>query len=436
MVLRQIPFTTDGFVTTGSYAVTRFMNLPRWNISPSLAFSFDLGKDEVARINFVQYYGKSVNGPAGYDISDETINNYLYDSDDVQRNGLRPYVVTSEFDRTPTNGTQGSFRAPGWAKIVGDALIGGHLKMSGTINFVGIPEPIAVGDNLEFDGVVYHIEQIMHTAAISPEGSKIFRTTVTVSNGMDIQNGQNVVYSEMAYSSGYAKRNADYQHNHVLPRVLKMPLWHSTVRIAILESRLVSLFNPMLPTIPVTRTGLCTEYDVITFEQFENKGSTSTTYKNCLSTQGFGGLADYFEYTLRAKTFQTNKGPPTFGDQDGAVVLIQCLDGIGDRAIVTGTLIHPDRTTNITSTAPQLSGEYNGVNVEIANDGSCSLTFKGPPTVRAFPTDSSQGNTVMQIETDGSFQFNHSTITIRADKNGTLSITTNVDCDHYSFWRS
>lgn len=219
MVLRQIPFTTDGFVTTGNYGVTRFMNVPRWGISPSLAFSFDLGKDEVARVNFVQYYGKSVNGPAGYDISDETINNYLYDSDDVKRNGLRPYVVTSEFDRTPTNGTQGSFRAPGWAKIVGDALIGGHLKMSGTINFVGIPEPIAVGDNLEFDSVVYHIEQIMHTAAISPDGKKVFRTTVTVSNGMDIQNGQNVVYSEMAYSSGYAKRADDYQHAHILPGI-------------------------------------------------------------------------------------------------------------------------------------------------------------------------------------------------------------------------
>ena len=70
----------------------------------------------------------------------------------LKRNGLRPHVVTSEFDtfqilHIRANG----FRAPGWAKIMGDALIGGHLKMSGTINFVGIAEPIAVGDNLQFD---------------------------------------------------------------------------------------------------------------------------------------------------------------------------------------------------------------------------------------------------------------------------------------------
>jgi hypothetical protein len=196
------------------------MNVPRWNIDPALAFSFDLGKDEVARINFVQYFGRSVNGPAGYDISDEiSRQNYLYDSDDVQRNGLRPYVVTSEFDRAPDGNVQGDFRSPGWAKIVGDALIGGHLKMSGTINFVGIPEPIAVGDNLQFDNVVYHIEQIMHNAFIDHEGFKTFRTTVTLSNGVSVFSGTNVVYPEMRYGGGYQSRAADYKNSQILPGV-------------------------------------------------------------------------------------------------------------------------------------------------------------------------------------------------------------------------
>jgi len=221
MVLRQIPFTTDGFSVSGTnYHVTKFMNVPRWNISPSLAFSFDLGKDEVARINFVQYYGRSVNGPAGYDISDETARqNYIYDIDDVKRNGLRPYVVTSEFDRAPDTSAQGDFRAPGWAKIVGDALIGGHLKMSGTINFVGLPEPIAVGDNLQFDNVVYHIEQLMHSAFIDQNGFKTFRTTVTLSNGVSVFSGTNVVYPEMKYGGGYQSRVADYKNANILPGV-------------------------------------------------------------------------------------------------------------------------------------------------------------------------------------------------------------------------
>lgn len=220
IVFRQIPFTNDNF-ESGDYKVTRFMNIPRWNISPDLAFNFDLGKDETLRTNFVQYYGRSVTGPAGFDIADDTARqNYVYDIDDVQRNGLKPHVITSEFDRLPdVPFTNNGLRAPGWAKILGDALIGGHLWMSGTIEFVGIPEPIAVGDNLQFDNVVYHIEQISHNAAIDAIGRKSFRTTVVVSHGLDIESGNNVVYSEMKYGSAYEKRASDYKNTKILPGV-------------------------------------------------------------------------------------------------------------------------------------------------------------------------------------------------------------------------
>lgn len=220
LVFRQIPFTTDNF-QNGSYKVTKFMSVPRWNIHPSLAFDFNLGKDETLRMNFVQYYGRSVSGPAGFDISDETAQqNYVYDIDDVRRNGLRPYVVTSEFDRLPQAPySANGFRSPGWARIMGDGLIGGHLKFSGTINYAGIPEPIAVGDNLQFDKTVYHIEGLSHTAYQQPDGKKSFRTSVTLSSGVSIQSGDQVVYDEMNLGSGYAKRKNDYDSTQILPGV-------------------------------------------------------------------------------------------------------------------------------------------------------------------------------------------------------------------------
>lgn len=169
--------------------------------------------------------------------------------------------------------------------------------------------------------------------------------------------------------------------------------------------------------------GLCTEYDVQTVEQDENKGSTSILYRHCMSSQGLGSIADFLEFTLRFQTFQGKNGP-TFNDQDGAIVLIQCLDNIGSKAIVVGSLIHPDRPTTITSTAPQFSGEYNGVALAVNNDGSCSLTFKGATDSQGNPTNPSQGNTTLQIQNDGSFQFSHSSITIQAERSGTLNITT------------
>ena len=177
---------------------------------------------------------------------------------------------------------------------------------------------------------------------------------------------------------------------------------------------------------------LCTEYDVQTIEQFENKGTTSILYRNCLSYQGFGSIADFLEFTLRSQTYD-GKNAPVFAGQDGAIVLIQCLDNIGSKAIVVGTLIHPDRPTTITGTAPQLSGEYNGVNVQIANDGSCTLTFKGATDSKGVPKDSSL-NTTFQIKTDGSFEFMHPKVDILADAGGALTITANGDasitCDN------
>lgn len=217
MVFRQIPFTTDSFAANG-HNVTRFMNIPRWNIDPALALAFDLGKDEVARINFVQIYGRSVNGPSDFGIPTETAaGNYLYDLDDVKRNGLRPYVITSEFDRVTKDKQQ--YRSIGWAKIVGDALIGGHLKLSGTISFVGIVDPIAVGDNLQFDNVVYHIEQISHNCAVDQNGNKVFRTTIVLSNGMHVTNSKNVHYPEMTFGSAYDSREHDFKNTNILPGV-------------------------------------------------------------------------------------------------------------------------------------------------------------------------------------------------------------------------
>lgn len=180
---------------------------------------------------------------------------------------------------------------------------------------------------------------------------------------------------------------------------------------------------------PNNKSKICQEYDIQTVEQLENKGSTSILYKNCLSSQGFGSIADYLEFTLRPKTFQTQTGFPTFSNQDGAIVLIRCLDNCGDKAIVISNLIHPDRPTNLVGTDPQLFGEYNGVNVQIATDGSFVFTFKGATDSKGTPTDPSQGNTTFQVKTDGSFEFNHSTIDILADRSGALTITTKGDCN-------
>jgi hypothetical protein len=178
---------------------------------------------------------------------------------------------------------------------------------------------------------------------------------------------------------------------------------------------------------PLNVSGLCTEYDVVVIEQSE-KSAMPITYRNCLSTDGMGSIADYFEKSLRPMKVDNNKNGLTFKNQDGAIVLILCLFGMSDKGIIVGSLIHPDRDTTLTSTAPKLSGEYNGVNVLINPDGSCALSFKGSTKNDGTPVNPSLGITEFKIEADGSFQFDHSAVTIRGDKNGQATITTKTSC--------
>jgi hypothetical protein len=229
IVFRQIPFTNDDFSTQfGNNVplqppeVTRFTSIPRWKLNPSLVTSMDLGRDESLRINFVQYFGRSSTfGQAGVDVSFEIAQgNYLYDIDDVKRNGLRPKIISTPFDETLAKG-KAAFQAVGWAKIVGDAVIGGHLRMQGTIECAGIVDPVAVGDNLEFDDVIYHIERVSHTCSIEPEsGNKIFRTTFGLSMGISTNtSAKGVQYAEMAYGNAYANRAADAANSEILPGI-------------------------------------------------------------------------------------------------------------------------------------------------------------------------------------------------------------------------
>lgn len=228
ITFRQIPFTSEDFYTqklgsTDSTAnniqTTQFLSLPRWKVDSAFILDMNIGRDEAARINFVQFYAKSNFSDKGVEISNETASgNYVFDKDDVQRSGLRPYVIQNQFDDLPEAVAQ---FAPAWARIMGDALIGGHLKLNGTFNCIGIVEPIAVGDNLEVDGVVYHIEQIMHSASISPQnGTKSFRTSIRASHGVSVNSSAaGTKYSEMTYTSGYAERAHDFAHQQILPGV-------------------------------------------------------------------------------------------------------------------------------------------------------------------------------------------------------------------------
>jgi hypothetical protein len=169
---------------------------------------------------------------------------------------------------------------------------------------------------------------------------------------------------------------------------------------------------------------LTTEYDVIVLEQNENVSYTNITYRNCLASEGMGSVADYFEKNLRIQTQNDNtQGAVNTTNQNGAIVTLLCLDGFREKAIIVGGLTHPDRQTDLASTAPQLYGEYNGVAVAINPDGSTSLTFNGATDNNGDLVSPGQGPTTVAIATDGSFSVQNAGVTMQLEKSGTINIT-------------
>lgn len=225
LVVRQIPFSSEKYKEGG----TKFLSLPRWKLSPKLVYDMNLGRDEALRINFVQVFG-FMGGTAnpGLSIASQVAKgNYEYDINDIKRSGLRPYVINSSFDIPPgvsKDALNSSVLSPDktnvfrWARLLGDALIGGHLKMSGTVTCAGIDYPIAPGDNLELGDTVYHIESVSHTASVSPGGEKSFKTILELSHGVNKNsNDQKTVYAQMTNTQLSTEQKEDYENGGGLP---------------------------------------------------------------------------------------------------------------------------------------------------------------------------------------------------------------------------
>lgn len=228
IIFRQKPFSSNHF--NNPYSInskkgekppkskiphTKFLSLPRWRISPDLIYSVDLGKDEAARINFVFLTGAAVAVDPSINTALQASNVY-FNNEDIERHGLRPAIITSNFDYSRADTTVG--KSKDWSYLLFDMLNAGQLRESGGISCVGIEEPIAIGDNLEFDGSVYHIEQIAHNMNITPSGILSFRTNLKVSFGTDLDStNTKPIYPQMDFTDTLTERKRDWENERILP---------------------------------------------------------------------------------------------------------------------------------------------------------------------------------------------------------------------------
>jgi len=219
IIARQKPFTNLNFKVPSNFPYTAFLNLPRWKLHPDMLKSAKLYKNEALRYNFVQIYTRGLPENAEQGMAQQiALKNFVQDTEDIQRHGMKPYITSSNFD-FPINGIEKN-KSVEWTQIVADWMINGHLKESGTMTCVGIAENIAVGDNIEFDNVVYHIESISHQFQVMRDGKKAFNTMINVSYGIDLRsNSTQLVPTEMQFTDRFTRGVDDYKYNKLLPGI-------------------------------------------------------------------------------------------------------------------------------------------------------------------------------------------------------------------------
>jgi hypothetical protein len=221
VIVRQKPFTTPHFKAPTDTPVTRYMKLPRWRINSRLLYDLQTSKNDSFRFNFVQVFTRTVVDASVKAIdqaSQIAYKNFVVDEGDIQRNGLRTYIKTANFDFPGEDKPNTRLRAKEWSQLLADWVIDGNLKESGTATFAGIQESISVGDNIEIDGIIYHIENVHHSLHILPSGKKKFRTKIAISYGMDVRSSKDgPVYANMDHTDAYTEGLRDAANEGLLP---------------------------------------------------------------------------------------------------------------------------------------------------------------------------------------------------------------------------
>lgn len=172
---------------------------------------------------------------------------------------------------------------------------------------------------------------------------------------------------------------------------------------------------------------LVPEYDVMTIED-----DNTANYKNCMSIDSFGGVADYFVKKLRKpKDTKKVKESGSLKKQNGSIVLLLCIDGSSDQAVILAAISHPERKKGklTKELGHHLEGEFNGLNYKIDKTGALTIKFSGATDNDGKALDAKVGGSVWTIEKDGSIQFSDGNKeAIRIDKTAkTVTIVAEAD---------
>jgi hypothetical protein len=190
IIARQVPLSTP-FCAAIIEGTSQYYALPRWVIPDRLVMGLQVGRSSEQRANYVEVLSSGGISP-GSDKDTLEVEKAAFpasiDFINMKANGVLPYVFQTVV--TSSNINSAGEEAVKWTRLIADRVMSNHLRYSGSISCMGIFDPICIGDNLEFDNILYHIEDITHSFSRSLTGTISFSTNIGISNGLNIPESQ------------------------------------------------------------------------------------------------------------------------------------------------------------------------------------------------------------------------------------------------------
>ena len=193
LVCRQIPFSKK---SNDKLKVTKFLDLPRFEIDHKSVVSYDISKSDALRLNTVLVTLQPVissSNAAAVQTQNVLYGGWAVDVGDIRRNGQKSYQAVISDDAFTTSQEQnGSNQVASqedsvlksYNDLLVDFLENQHLMYSGNIQTHGIQEPICVGENVQFGEIVGHIEAVSHGYQVGGDGRVSFATSIDFSHGI------------------------------------------------------------------------------------------------------------------------------------------------------------------------------------------------------------------------------------------------------------
>ena len=202
LVCRQLPFADHLIEEIEDFSYTKYFDMPRFKIDPKTALAYDISRSEAMRLNTVmaRMTVTSVKPNGGEFLDGMAIanGNWAFDENDIKRHGQRFYPVNIDQDVLALNEAKDVKVVRKYASFVTSIVTNQHLKYTGNLQIVGVHDPICVGENCEFNDIVFHIEGVSHTYQVS-EGLPSFRTTLSLSHGIHKSGDYDALNESEAY---------------------------------------------------------------------------------------------------------------------------------------------------------------------------------------------------------------------------------------------